>query len=230
MPFGPALPGVPDETFVKLTTIISPSFEYIQGQLAKFRLGISDLSPLWDMFSPIMAGVEQRQFDEAGGGSWEPLAESTVVEKQQGGWPLDPLVRSGSLRDSLVNPGMAEDRGPTHYSWGTDVPYARYHQEGTRRMPQRQVIPDPIKVEDRRKFEGAMVTYVNQLAAGTFGNIRPGRGGESVFERRIPINLRPFKDAYRDMWWEREAEKWIVKAFIARVDPELAVVETLGGG
>jgi len=38
-------------------------------------------------------------------------------------------------------------------------------------MPQRQVIPDPYRVEDRRKVEAAMVTYINRAAKLTFGRI-----------------------------------------------------------
>ena len=57
-------------------------------------------------------------------------------------------------------------------SWGTDVPYAHFHQDGgsvAGRPPQRKVLD--IRVEDRRKLEAAMVTWINGVSRLTFGRI-----------------------------------------------------------
>lgn len=154
-----------------ITIEIEPPLEFILRQTGRFQEALLDLEPLWDLVEPIAAGVEEDQFDTQGQGAWPPLAETTLAEKERGGWPADPLIRTGDLKASLVDPGRASDKGPRHMIYGTDVEYAWFHQTGTRKMPQRQVIPDPYRVEDRRKVEGAMVSYINAAARETFGRI-----------------------------------------------------------
>jgi phage gpG-like protein len=148
-----------------------PPVEFILQQTGAFQAALLDLEVLWELFKPIMSEIEEQQFDSHGAGAWPSLSESTLEQKGRGGWPSDPLVRSGDLKNSLTDPGRAAQTGPTEMSYGTDVPYAGYHQDGTSKMPQRQVISDPFRVEDRRKLEVAMVTYINRAAAATFGRI-----------------------------------------------------------
>jgi phage gpG-like protein len=154
-----------------VTIEIEPPIEFILKQTSRFQEALLDLEPLWELVKPIAARVEEDQFSTQGEGAWPALAESTIARKESGGWPMDPLVRTGDLKDSLTNPGRAADTGPAHMIYGTDVDYALFHQEGTSRMPARQLIPDPYRVEDRRKIEAAMVTYVNAASRLTFGRI-----------------------------------------------------------
>lgn len=150
---------------------VEPPLEFILKQTGAFQAALLDLEPLWELVKPVAASVEEEQWDTQGQGAWPPLADSTIAEKERGGWPSDPLIRTGDLKASLTDPGRAADSGPRHLIYGTDVEYALFHQEGTSRMPQRQVIPDPYRVEDRRKVEAAMVTYINRAAKLTFGRI-----------------------------------------------------------
>jgi phage gpG-like protein len=154
-----------------VTIHFRPPLEFIAKQAGSFGRRLRNLEPLWDRFEPILAQVEEEQFSTHGQGAWPPLAQSTLEQKSRHGWPSDPLVRTGSLKESLTNPGAAGDKGPMRFSYGTDVEYARYHQEGTTKMPQRQVIPDPFRVEDRRKLEQEMVKWINSEAAKAFGRI-----------------------------------------------------------
>jgi len=154
-----------------VTIQIEPPIEFILQQTGRFQEALLDLEPLWELVKPVAADVEEEQFGSRGEGAWPALAASTLMRKEAGGWPSDPLVRTGDLKASLTDPGRAADTGPRHMIYGTDVDYAQFHQEGTRRMPQRQVIPDPYRVEDRRKVEAAMVAYVNAAARLTFGRI-----------------------------------------------------------
>src|SRR4051812_28252858 len=154
-----------------ITMELEPPVEFILKQTGAFQAALLDLEILWDLFKPIMGEIEEQQFDSRGEGAWPALSESTLSQKSEGGWPADPLVRSGDLKASLTDPGRAAQTSPTEMSYGTDVPYAGYHQDGTSKMPQRQVIADPFRVEDRRKLEVAMVTYINRAAAETFGRI-----------------------------------------------------------
>jgi phage gpG-like protein len=99
------------------------------------------------------------------------LAPSTLAEKARLGYPSDILVRTGELRDSLTDPGRAMKIGATEATYGTDVFYAGYHQDGTTKMPQRQVIPLPLPPSLRQRLETAMVFWVDLVAARTFGRI-----------------------------------------------------------
>jgi phage gpG-like protein len=53
------------------------------------------------------------------------------------------LVHTGRLYESVVTPNGTSDTiwetsaDPAYLIFGTSVPYARYHQTGTRRMPAR---------------------------------------------------------------------------------------------
>ena len=154
-----------------VTIEIEPPLEFILKQTGRFQEALLDLEPLWELVKPVAASVEEDQFSTQGQGAWPPLAESTIARKEAGGWPADPLIRTGDLKASLVDPGRAADTGPSHMTYGTDVEYAIFHQEGTSRMPARQLIPDPYRVEDRRRIEAAMVTYINLASRLTFGRI-----------------------------------------------------------
>lgn len=154
-----------------VTVIIEPPIDFILRQSAEFRAALLDLDPLWELVKPVVAETEKQQFETAGHGEWPALAPVTLEIKERHGWPLDPLVRTGDLKNSLTDPGRAADTGPRHMIWSTDVEYARFHQTGTKHMPMRQPVPDPYPVEERRKVEAAMVTYINQAAHETWGTI-----------------------------------------------------------
>jgi phage gpG-like protein len=154
-----------------VTIQIEPPIEFILQQTGRFQEALLNLEPLWELVKPVAAQVEEEQFDTQGQGAWPALADSTLARKASGGWPEDPLIRTGDLKASLTDPGRAADVGPRHMIYGTDSSYAIFHQLGTSKMPQRQVIPDPYRVEDRRKIEAAMVSFVNAAARLTFGRI-----------------------------------------------------------
>jgi hypothetical protein len=155
-----------------VTMHMEPPADFILRQTGLFQKALLDLEPLWKEIEPVMAAIEERQFDTQGDGQWPALADSTIAEKERLGFPNDPLIRSGDLKESLVNPDLAMRTGVMRAEWASDIPYAGYHQDGTVKMPQRQVIPDPLKVDDRRKLEAAMVTYINIAARETFGRIQ----------------------------------------------------------
>lgn len=154
-----------------VSVVIEPPIDFILKQTAEFQAALLDLEPLWELVKPEVSRMEEEQFSSQGHGAWPPLADTTLAIKEAGGWPSDPLIRTGDLKASLTDPGRAADSGPQRMIWSTDVEYARFHQTGTRRMPMRQVIPDPYPVEERRKVEMAMVTYINRASAETFGRI-----------------------------------------------------------
>ena len=151
-----------------VTIELRPPVDFIIRQSGAFRLALGDLQPLWELFKPVMGSLEQELFDSQDDGAWPPLADSTLRQKAAAGYPPDPLVRTGDLRDSLVDPNRgALAESPQEMTYGTDVPYAGYHQDGTSRMPQRMVID--LKVEGRRRLEQAMIVWLNEVSRLTWG-------------------------------------------------------------
>jgi phage gpG-like protein len=151
--------------------VLEPPIPFILRQSGKFRAALEDLNPLWDRFKPLMADFEERVWETGGFGEWPPLAQSTIRQKGSS----EILVgETGDLRRSLTDPNEAAETSRTQMVWGTDVTYAEYHQEGgdvAGRPPQREVIPDPFPVEERRKFEAETVNFVNAAARRTWGRI-----------------------------------------------------------
>jgi phage gpG-like protein len=112
------------------------------------RLGdrAADARPAWNAIIDRLLLLEREQFDSEGGrasGGWKPLAPSTVADKARR--DLDPRIlhATGRLRDSLTRRtggDAVRESHPNEMRFGTDVPYARYHQQGTGRMPRRREI------------------------------------------------------------------------------------------
>lgn len=72
----------------------------------------------------------------AGHGTWAPLLPATIREKARGGYPLEPLIRTWRLSQSL-NRGGADnvfDVTDMAVEVGTRTPYAQYHAFGQGRM------------------------------------------------------------------------------------------------
>ena len=147
--------------------VLRPPLSFIMRQSGAFRMRLLDFRKLWEAFGEIMGDIEREQFETEGHGEWPGLAASTIERKGHS----EILVDTGKLRDSLVNPAAAMQISARSMSYGTDVDYAGYHQSGTPKMPQRQVISDPFRVEDRRRLETAMIGWIDEIAAETFGRI-----------------------------------------------------------
>lgn len=157
---------------------LSPPIEFIEAQFGEFGRELTDFTGLWERFADTLQDVEKERFATEGFGEWPPLAPSTIREKTRLGFPLTPLVRTGALEASLTQREQAMRLTPQSMSWGTDVPYAKYHQgyqdeEGTPtdpgRPPQRKVLD--IRVEDRRRLEASMVSWIDEIAARTLGRV-----------------------------------------------------------
>ena len=149
---------------------LQPPISFILKQTGAFRHALENLLPLWRRFEPTMDEIVEEQFDSHGHGAWPGLAESTLQQKAAHGFPLDPLIRTGTLKGSFEALAM----GAEEFIYGTNVEYAHWHQDGgyvSGRPPQRQVIPEPLPAEPRRKLEKAVVDYVNDAARRTFGSI-----------------------------------------------------------
>jgi phage gpG-like protein len=130
--------------------------EQVNRRLLRFEDDVRDASPAFREMANMLRSWERRQFASEGSyasGGWAPLAASTVAQKRRKG--LDPRIlrATGDLMRSLTqsgDPNADVTIAPLGMTFGTSVPYARYHQTGTRRMPRRR--PLELRDQDRREL------------------------------------------------------------------------------
>lgn len=86
-----------------------------------------------------LTGWTLRNFQQGGSlqtPAWAPLKPSTAKEKARKGYSATPLIRTGHYRQSF-RPFWTNDTAGT----GSEVPYSKYHETGTSRLPQRAALP-----------------------------------------------------------------------------------------
>ncbi len=115
----------------------------------------SDIRRLQEVRS-IFHRSEERRF-AAGGPGWPPLADSTRERKQ------DPRIlrATGALYRSLTAASASDqidERRPDRLEFGTAVPYARFHEYGTRNMPRRVLID--LRPPERDEIRGVLERYI----------------------------------------------------------------------
>lgn len=111
------------------------------------------------------------------GKPWLPLDDEYARWKLANHGPLPILIVSGSLRDSLTRlRGRPNEIDKTTAVFGTAIPYAGYHQTGTRHMPKREVMFVPpmfaqalaMQVSDHILHGKLGVSSATSLLKGTF--------------------------------------------------------------
>lgn len=100
---------------------------------------------IWPKVGDVIADNLDRQFDTEGmhflGHTWAPLKPSYRRWKIRNGYDPRRLHQTGAMRASLTSRPMAvEEYFPFRAVFGTDDEKAAFHQDGTRFMPQRQII------------------------------------------------------------------------------------------
>ena len=87
---------------------------------------------------PELKRIFREVFSTRGFGDWPPLAASTLAERRRRGFGTRPLIRTGDyLRNSTGLHGLRLRRNILEIV--SPVKYARYHEYGTRRIPERPV-------------------------------------------------------------------------------------------
>ncbi len=121
---------------------VSLNSDALDRSLAEFQASLTDESVALKTIADDLREMFARQFASegaAGGTPWAPLATSTLGKRRRGGI----LVATGALRGSLVEEGApdhVEKSDGLQLLFGTDLPYAGFHQTGTRRMPARPIL------------------------------------------------------------------------------------------
>lgn len=134
--------------------------EQFSRELLRMGKHGGDMRPAFNSIKRDWIDWNQQQFDTEGGrasGGWAQLAPSTIASRGS----AHPILQlSGALLDELTDPGniMVTDSF-MHLSIADDVEeYARYHQSGTERMPQRR--PIEFTDMDRREMVRKIKSWV----------------------------------------------------------------------
>lgn len=106
--------------------------------------------------------MEGRRFRAEGPG-WAPLAPSTVTERTRAGYGgAHPILRRTDLLANSLNRTGAEGAvvrvEPDELFVGTNDPKARFHQEGSSRLPQRLVVQ--VDEPDRARWMGLLADWI----------------------------------------------------------------------
>lgn len=114
----------------------------------------ADLRPVWgDVNANVVQPAMDQRFRSAGahhGSKWAPLSPAGVRSRLRRGGNRGgisrPLWDTGRLRASWVKngPESLTVMKPLSYERGTMVPYARFHQEGTGRLPARPMVSEEL--------------------------------------------------------------------------------------
>lgn len=136
--------------FLNITVQFEGQRELI-GKFATWGANIQTMRPAWEDVGNLLLLDFAQQFEAEGGylGAgvapvWPPLAPSTIRDRLAKGYGPGPkLVRTGQLMGSVTQRGANGnifELGDNSVRAGTSYPIARYHQYGTRKMPQRKMI------------------------------------------------------------------------------------------
>lgn len=135
----------------------------LRRRIDRMRERANDLIPAWEVVADWLSEQQRIQFDTEGarwGRPWTPLAESTLAGKLRRGEPPDILVRASVLERSLAIRTLSIERlSPRTMVLGTRVPYARFHQRGTSRMPAR-ILLDARPVAAEGAISSAVASWI----------------------------------------------------------------------
>jgi len=142
------------------------------GHVEHVLLGIRDRAldgtPVLAVILEDMRQLEAQLFETEGYGEWAPLAQSTLERKAEQGYPPKILQATEWLMDSLTGSaaagGHVEHILEDELIYGTTVPYAVFHQMGTRFMPARP--PVDVREADVRRWTKLIQAYVFGVDAG----------------------------------------------------------------
>ena len=142
------------------TKITIQNLEATRRGLDRLEQRISNFAPFWRSVAiPVIKGKLRDIFWQEGPG-WAPLADSTLRSRLFPGNPI--LQQTGALMNSLVdNPIVRVSQDELVF--GSNNPYAQFHEQGTRRMPARPFLRPAIE-EAMAEIRSRYVDYIrNEL-------------------------------------------------------------------
>ena len=127
--------------------------EAVELALDRFRQNMTDARPTMERMAVwVRTVVFAETFEKRGpgGATWAPLSPRYADWKARvrPGAPI--MVFDGDLRRSMTSRrGGVFEVSATGFEVGTDVPYARYHQDGGPNLPRRPLIGDLTQGQKR---------------------------------------------------------------------------------
>jgi len=103
---------------------------------------------------------EEKRFQSRGRGTWPPLKESTKESKARHNYDPRVMRATNALHRALTSPrarGQIDERDTDEFRFGTDIPYARYHDTG-QGVPQRKLIE--LTPAERQDISDALGDFI----------------------------------------------------------------------
>lgn len=134
---------------------------------SRWAEGVQDLSPAFERIADDFSKLSAEQFESEGAegsGGWAPLSPRYAAWKAKRYPGAKILEREGWLKGALAgdNEYRIREIGKTELALGAKLPYALYHQTGTRRMPARP--PIQLTDADKRRWSKIVHEYLLELA------------------------------------------------------------------
>jgi phage gpG-like protein len=104
--------------------------------------------------------AEERRFQSRGAGSWPALKESTREWKARTNSDPRMMRATNALYKALTSPragGQVDERKPDEFRFGTDLPYATFHDRG-KGVPLRKLID--LTPAERQEIDDALGDYI----------------------------------------------------------------------
>lgn len=136
--------------------------QQVDRTLVGLTRNVSDARPAWLVLARRFTTNNVRQFASEGAyasGGWAPLSPRYAAWKARHYPGRKILARTGRLRRSLTRRPFGVERiSADSMVLGTDVPYAVYHQRGTRFMPRRR--PVELPESERREWVKVLQRFI----------------------------------------------------------------------
>lgn len=142
-------------------------------KLDGLALGLKDLTPVWGKVHEVFIAFVQRVFASQGsyvGEAWAPLSPAYARWKAAHSANAGILQLRGRLYGSLSAPDHPDHifrSGPSWAEYGTQVPYAKFHQTGTRRMPRRPPLKPFSRVEGEATADIVLAYVLERTRRGS---------------------------------------------------------------
>lgn len=145
--------------------------EALSNAFKDVESGMLDLRKLstWKVVAAEFRTILKEIFAGEGTGSksghWAPLSQPYAAYKLRRWGEVPILQASGRMYESLTKRGDKDavyEETASELTMGTQIPYSRYHQTGTRKMPARK--PVDLTEEHTRRLGSVIVRKIRQLA------------------------------------------------------------------
>lgn len=130
-------------------------------ELDRFRQRLGDMTPVWEGIADEYAVIWGREFRLEGAWvRWKPLSPQYRQWKAKN-YPGQKILQlSGDLMDSMTNRPFGVDFIDRKVMViGTQLPYADYHQRGTKNMPARPIIKH-VRPSEAKRFAKVLHQYI----------------------------------------------------------------------